>query len=104
MQIDCYCNTNTMNHDKITFPGQHTDMDSQSGPGAGAGYGNKTTGSSDLTDSDTRFGTESNTSAYSGGTSYGSGSTGGAGSGNKLSNASHDTSGKHGMCRCKSER
>lgn len=82
----------------VTMYGQHTDLDSQAQPGthgsgthAGAGYGNKTSGSDEIGEHDTRFGSGPDTGAYSNATDYGSGTTGGAGSGNKLSSSSSNT-------------
>lgn len=62
----------------------------------GAGYGNKSSGRDEFNDSsDTRFGSSTETGAYSGSNEYGSGSTSGAGYGNKsAAHSAHDNNEK----------
>jgi hypothetical protein len=62
----------------------------------GAGYSNKSSGRDEFGDSsDTRFGSSTETGAYSGSNEYGSGSTSGAGYGNKsAAHSAHDNNEK----------
>lgn len=80
----------------LVAPHENTDASQRYGSGtaAGVGFGNKTNPETSLDDYDNsehRFGSHTNTDAYSGGhESFGSGATSGAGFGNKTT--SNDTS------------
>lgn len=81
METFCFSDRSVAN----LFNSQSTDDNFGSGATSGAGYGNKSNADRDTFDdsSNTRFGSSTDTGAYSGSNEFGSGTTGGAGYGNK---------------------